>query len=149
MKWWQFLIFILLFLLCEFGYRFFLFSTSPSSASPLEDPSSEKETRKKEEIKDKELDEKTISYQYLEVDKYFKFDNGKCWINNRSYDLNRNFGSYGRIVLILDDSVIISSAKRNNEYFVVFQKEYLREIEQEKELEKKSFNSAGKIVGGV
>lgn len=149
MKWWQFLIFILLFLLCEFGYRYFLPSPSSLSASPeREDLSSQAEKRKEEEEKEKETDENRITYQYLEVDKYFKFDNNQCWINNRSYKLNRNFGLFGRIVLILDDSVILSSAKKRNEYIILFQKEYLRDLERKKEIDEKNFSSSVENVVG-
>lgn len=149
MKWWQFLIFILLFLLCEFGYRYFLPSPSSSSASPeKEDLSSQAETRKEEEEEEKETDENRITYQYLEVDKYFKFDNNECWINNRSYKLNRNFGIFGRIVLILDDSVILSSAKKSNEFIILFTKEYLRDLERKKEVDEKNFSSSVENVVG-
>lgn len=149
MKWWQFLLFILLFISLEFFYKTFLDSSDVSSCgfpgtqgdAPSVPGKQEKEKKEESKKDDKDI----ISYRYLEVDKYVKFDNTLCFINDAFYDVDRNFGSYGKIIIINDDCVIISSARKNNEFFVLFEKKYLRNLEKEQENQNKSkdsFNSS-------
>lgn len=150
MKFWQFLVFVLVFVGIEIIYRLFLPGTdSLSTCSNANLSQGEKETVDNESPLQKNEKNNVVKYDFLEVDYYNSLDSLTCLINDSFYSLGDYFGRYGKIVLIRPDAVFLHSAIDDCQFYVLTKKIYLTELEKQKDydsVQSEKFRESSNVV---
>lgn len=150
MKFWQFIIFVFVFVGIEFIYRFISpAAESYSTCSNTIRHQDERETVDEGSSNQKNEKNNFVKYNFLEVDYYNSVDSFTCLINDSFYSLGDYFGKYGKIVLIRPDAVFLHSAIDDFQFYVLTKKIYLTELERQKDydsVQSESFRESSNVV---
>lgn len=150
MKFWQFLVFVLVFVGIEIIYRFILPSAdSLSTCSNANRHQEENVPVDNDSSLQKNEKNNVVKYDFLEVDYYNSVDSSTCLINESFYSLGEYFGKYGKIILIRPDAVFLHSAINEYQFYVLTKKIYLTELERQKDydsVQSESFKESSNVV---